>query len=309
MHYKVTYHKNVNAGSAQIIIEGMGKYSGTMKKSFKITPFDVKKNENGRIVIELDDIFVYAKGGVKPEPVVKFGDNILTLGKDYTLAYANNKAVTTEKTKKLPTVTVKFKGNYKGSRAEIFEIIGQSLEELTIFVKDKVYSTKKNAWKSAPVIKDLDGKVLKLGTDYEKLVSYYTDADCTAEVGNEILEAGTYIWVKAEGKGNYAGSCIVGKYRITTSSITKAKVKIEKQYYTGKAIEPKYDDITSVVVNKQELTAGKDYEIVENSYQKNVKVGTATMQIKGIGNYGDVLTVKYSIQKKNFIWRWFEGLF
>ena len=73
-------------------------------------------------------------------------------------------------------------------------------------------------------------------------------------------------------------------------------MKIEKQYYTGKAIEPNYDDITSVVVNKQELTAGKDYEIVENSYQKNVKVGTATMQIKGIGNYGDILTVKYSIQ-------------
>lgn len=185
----------------------------------------------------------------------------------------------------------------------------QYLEELTLSVPDKVYSTKKNAWKSSPVITDLDGKKLKAGTDYEKMISYYTDFACKEEVGEEIPEAGTYIWVKVEGKGNYAGSSIVGKYRITISSITKAKVKIEKQYYTGKAIEPDYKDITSVVVNKQELVAGDDYEIVENSYQNNIKSGTATMQIKGKGNYGDVLTVKYTIQKKNFIWRWFEGLF
>lgn len=185
----------------------------------------------------------------------------------------------------------------------------QYLEELTLSVPDKVYSTKKNAWKSSPVITDLDGKKLKAGTVYEKMISYYTDFACKEEVGEEIPEAGTYIWVKVEGKGNYAGSSIVGKYRIAISSITKAKVKIEKQYYTGKAIEPDYKDITSVVVNKQELVAGDDYEIVENSYQNNIKSGTATMQIKGKGNYGDVLTVKYTIQKKNFIWRWFEGLF
>lgn len=304
--YTVAYKNNTNAGTATIILTGIGKYTGTIKKTFKINPFDIKKDVEGKFTVESIDPISYAKGGAKPAVVVKYEGRLLTQGSDYTLSYSNNSAVTKETTKKLPVVKIKLKGNFKGTWEEKFEIKAQELELLTAEVSDKVYSKKKGAWKSALKITDLDGKTLKAGTDYNKTLMYYTDAECTTEVGDAIPDAGTSIWVKAEGKGNYVGSSMVVQYRITKASIASAKVKVTSKYYTGKAIEPGYEDITSVKVGKQELVKGVDYEIVENSYTNNVKAGTATMKLKGKDNYGGVVTVKFTIKKKPFIWRWFE---
>ena len=73
-----------------------------------------------------------------------------------------------------------------------------------------------------------------------------------------------------------------------------------KQTYTGKAIEPGTDEIV-VKIGKTVLTTD-DYEII--SYSNNVKKGTATLMIKGIGNYGGTKTVKFTIQAKKFVWYW-----
>jgi len=304
--YTVKYTNNQNVGKAKILITGIGKYTGTIQKTFEIKPFDAKQNEGGMLTVSNISSIVYAKGGAKLIPIVKYNDHILTVGKDYTLSYSNNKAVTTEKTKKDPVVKIKFKGNFKGTVEEYFVINAQDISDLKADIKDKVYSTKKGAWKSTLKIVDLDGKELKAGTDYKKTLLYYADEECSKEVGNTIPEAGSYIWVRADGIGNYANSSVVVKYRITTADISKAKVKVDTQYYTGKAIEPDYKAISSVTVNKQELTAGVDYEILKGSYKNNIKVGTATMQLKGKGNYGGLITVKFTVKKKPFIWRWFE---
>ncbi|MGN0173382.1 MAG: hypothetical protein ACI39F_02980 [Acutalibacteraceae bacterium] len=61
---------------------------------------------------------------------------------------------------------------------------------------------------------------------------------------------------------------------------TKAKT------YTGKVIKPK---ITS------KLKRNKDYKII---YKHNKNVGTATVTIKGIGNYAGTIKKKYKITKK-----------
>lgn len=58
----------------------------------------------------------YAKGGAKPVPEVSFNGVSLVYGTDFTLAYANNKAVTAVTTVKLPLLTIKFKGNYNGNK-------------------------------------------------------------------------------------------------------------------------------------------------------------------------------------------------
>lgn len=63
------------------------------------------------------------------------------------------------------------------------------------------------------------------------------------------------------------------------------------------------DDIT-VNLNGTELKYGEDFEIVEDSYQNNVKRGTATVTIKGKGNYGGEKTVKFKITSKKFVWFW-----
>ena len=302
-HYDITYSNNRKAGKATILIKGKGRFTGTVKKTFKILPFEVKTDTDGLLTVQEGIKTVYAKGGARPEPVVRFGDTLLVKGTDYTLSYASNKAVTTENTKKKPSITVKLKGSFKGSKKTEFTIVAQSLTALDAAAPDKVYSAKKNAWKSAVTIMDLDGKKLKAGTDYEKTLEYFTNEKCTLPAKKDSYPAGTTIWVRATGKGNYADSTVVTSYDIKAASVSKAKVKIADQIYTGKAITIGYDDITSIKVNREDLTAKTDYVIVPGTYKNNIKKGTATVQLKGVGNYGGTITVKYKIKQKFFLWR------
>ena len=117
-------------------------------------------------------------------------------------------------------------------------------------------------------------------------------------------DAGTVIWVEAKGKGVYADSSTAVSYVIKKASIAKAKVKIDAQAYTSMEVTLDYDDI-SVKVAGQELTGGKDYIIISDSYKNNIRKGKATVQIQGIGeNYGGTKTVNYTIGRKFFLWRW-----
>lgn len=301
-HYTVDYSNHTKAGKATVTITGLGKYTGTVKKTFKINPFDVKYDTEGLLKVEEGMTAVYAKGGVKPKPEVTFKGELLTPGTDYTLSYSNNKAVTTEKTKKMPTVVVKLKGNYKGILKESFTITPQSLENLKVWGNDVVVSDKKYFWKSTVTIEDLDGKVLKAGTDYEKKLSYYLDENCTIVADADTYAEGTKIFVKILGKGNYAGSETVTCYHVVEKSIAKAKVKIQDQVYKGTPTTITTDMIEEVEVNGEKLTADVDYEIVPDSCKNNEKKGTATVQLQGKDEYGGRITVKFKIKQKDFKW-------
>ena len=234
-------------------------------------------------------------------------------GKDYTLSYKNHTKVNDgTNLKRLPTVTIKGKGNFSGSILLTYIIEPQSLSEMTISVPDKTYANKKNAYKSTPKLLDLDGKVLKAGTDYEKVLVYSyrnetvladgTVRDAGEVVGtNDIVPAETVIVVTATGKGNYMeGTTIQGEYRITKASITSAKVQIPAQIYTGGEICPNKDEIT-IKVGKVTLE-DTDYEIV--SYENNINKGTAKVTMKGVGNYGGTKTMTFTIKAKGFLWWW-----
>ena len=117
---------------------------------------------------------------------------------------------------------------------------------------------------------------------------------------NDIVPAGTVIIVTVTGKGNYTNSTVSTEYRITKAAISKATVTVPKQTYTGEQVTPGIDEIV-VKVGKTVLTTD-DYEIV--GYSNNVKKGTATITIKGKGNYGSTKTQKFTIQAKKLIWYW-----
>ena len=70
--YTISYLKNTDKGTATIVFTGINGYSGTLKKTFKITAYDMKKNLSGAIEATVDEAVVYAKGGSKPKPVVTF---------------------------------------------------------------------------------------------------------------------------------------------------------------------------------------------------------------------------------------------
>ena len=118
--YTVRYEKNVKAGTATIYFDGCGRFSGTLKKTFKITPVMVADSDE--IAIRVEDGVLEDGKPVTPEVSVYFKDEELTLGKDYTVKYSNNKAVASAEDEKAPTVTIAFKGSFKGKLTKTFNI-------------------------------------------------------------------------------------------------------------------------------------------------------------------------------------------
>lgn len=79
---------------------------------------------------------------------------------------------------------------------------------------------------------------------------------------------------------------------IEQKSITKAKISsIEKQVYTGRALQPKVTVKYAGKVLKQNI----DYTV---SYKNNKNIGTATVTIKGKGAYKGTVTKKFAITVK-----------
>ncbi len=249
------------------------------------------------------------KGGSKPKPAVTYGDRILAEGKDYTLSWKNNKKADdgTNPDRK-PTVTVKGKGNFKGTLSVTFTIGQQDLGALSMSVPDKVYQNKRNVYKTTPKIMDLNGSVLKAGTDYEKDFTYiYTSETVLADgsvrntgdpvESDDVLPAGTVVEITVSGKGNYTGQ-LKGRYRIVQSDISKARVTIPTQIYTGEELRPG-KDVLQVKIGNVSLWE-TDYEIVE--YRNNIKKGKASVTIRGVGNYGGTKTVQFTIRPRILFW-------
>ena len=94
------------------------------------------------------------------------------------------------------------------------------------------------------------------------------------------------------GKGNYTGSAET-TFTIQPCSIDSGQVSsITDQEYTGSEIEP----AVQINVHNKTLSAGVDYEI---SYQDNVNVGKAIINITGKGNYTGNLTTSFQIIRKS----------
>lgn len=102
-------------------VNGSG-YTGTKTQKFKISvaKADIGKTPGVNIEFPDGDTFPVVKGGAKPEVVVTYGDIELKKGRDYTVAYSNNRTVDGAKS---PLVTVKGKGYFKGKKTAEFTIV------------------------------------------------------------------------------------------------------------------------------------------------------------------------------------------
>lgn len=317
--YTIKYENNVNAGrKAKVIITGKGAYSGTVKKSFKINPYIIKTVSGNQISYNGIGTLCYEKGGNKPELVItdNFG-KVLKAGKDYSLVYKNNKKTAASTDEKAPTVTIKGKGNYKGTIDEKFTIVKRILSisdnAIEASAKDIIYKNGYKFKKTSIKIPDVNGKNLTAGVDYKKAVVYKYAEDTVVmqkdkdgsfkqiirlkdeETNkNDILSAGTELYAEIEGINNYDGK-LRANFRIILADISKANVKISSKVYTGKKIYITKNDITSIKIGKENLKRD-DYEIV--AIRNNVKKGKGQVLIRGVGEYGGEKIVTFSIIPK-----------
>ena len=308
--YTVRYANNTKAGTATVTYSGKNNYTGKLKKTYKITPYNISDDYEAKISYENYFESVYAKGGSKPKPVITFDGRVMMEGVDYTLSYKNNKEVYGNQT---PCIIVNGKGSFKGKIQISFSINPQDLSKMTLVSCDKVYKNKAGNHKIVPKLMDLDGKLLSAGKDFDKNnITYTYENDITLKNGIEkkagdpvadtdILPADTQIRVTfSNGTGNNYTGTFTGVYRIVKADIKSAKVTIPNQTYTGKEIILDKSQIT-VALSGTTLKP-EDYDILQ--YTDNVKKGKASVAIKGNGNYGGTKTAKFTIGTKGFLWWW-----
>ena len=311
-----TYQKNINVGTATVIVTGRNGYTGTVKKTFKITAYDIFADADHRFAYNKDtdnaipSKIPYAKAGSKLNDeqvgatfLTGAADAVIYLeqGKDYTLSYKNNKKVGTA------SVTIKGKGNYKGTINNIpFTIVEQDLAALknNITAADILEKNAKKYNKVVPVLTDIDGKTLKNKTDF------VIDADTayTDQTDNKIIDTPKVgdtikVTVKAKEGGNYKGT-VSTTFRVIANdkSLSKAVIKVTNQTYTGSELKPTSTDQSVTVTIKvkengttitETLKEHVDYEII--GYAKNINKGTAKITIHGIGTYGGTKTGTFKI--------------
>ena len=315
--YVVSYEKNVNAGTAVATIKGIGRYSGTVRKTFKIAAFDIKENAGGKLKYSTSVKVPYMKGGSQlkaSDLKAVFGGVNLVEGVDYTLSYTANKKLGTA------TVRIKGKGNFKGTTAPMrFTIEQQNLANLTdITAADVLEKNAKRYNRVNPVLRDLDGKVLKKGKDYT--ITGYTKEDGKTPISGT-PKTGDRIRVKVEGRNCYTGVSYAD-FRIIENDrdIARAKVKVAPQNYTGKEITvSEIDPVTgkrqimvTMKVNGVTMTLkeGKDYEIVKTGSYKNINKGTGKLTIRGIHGFGGTKTVSFQIKAQDLDHVvWYDSLF
>ena len=76
------------------------------------------------------------------------------------------------------------------------------------------------------------------------------------------------------------------------------------QEYTGKPVTLDGEEITVKIGGETLMCSqnGQDgqWEIVPDSYKNNVKKGTASVTIRGLGDYGGTKTVRFKIRAQSF---------
>ena len=273
--YTVECPDAVNAGKVDVTIHGMGKYTGSLSRSFYITKVALDECEFMYSPTE----FEYNGKNQNPEITLKNPSGVvLKEDEDYTLEITDNKDVGKG------TFTITGCGNYTGSITKEFDvnakvITNDNLEIVLSTDTEPAVYTGNEIVPEIISVKDKDNNlILKKGTDYN--VSYLNNV--SAGTANVVIE----------GINNYSGIVYrpfsIGKVSIKDTEIT---VIPDSYYYDGTAKKPS----VQVSYNSQLLSLGTDYSL---SYENNTEIGTGVVTVTGKGNFDSFDTATFKIVEK-----------
>ena len=275
--YELEYKDTINATtnytgsdnkkySSEIVITGLGKYTGTKYVYYNIEKPDIST----KISIEGISDYEYTGGDRYQDEldyVVYYDDRELTEGTDYEVSYEDYINAGTAK------MIITGINNYKGSYTVEYEINKANLLEVAEVSEVSNYNYTGSAI-TPNVTVSYENDTLVKGTDY------------TVTYSNNI-NAGTAT-IKVTGIGNYTGE-IIKTFKINPISLGNATVStIGEKVYTGSTIKP---NLTVKYGNKT-LVNGTDYTVI---YTDNINTGRVTVKVIGKGNYKDTITKYFTI--------------
>ena len=247
----------IDAGTVKFTVAGMGEYSGTVNKSFKILPSKVTDDKKFEVTFKEKDYEFKASGTTVDGLVVKYlgesadsSDDIeLTEGVHYKVAYSNNKKVSTDAKK--AKIKITFLGNYKGSKAVTKDFIIKTAKmtmkdgedgNTVVVVPDKAYGKAGKAYKSTPIVM-VDGAAIK-ASNYtvhyswksENAESYKPDDKVQVTIDGDDAYALVKVKIELKENASYAAAAdgntpvaIEGEYKVVKpgeKSIDLSKAKV-----------------------------------------------------------------------------------
>ena len=262
--YDFVYSDNIEVGTATIMIQGKGSYTGSIEVEFEIVPQSIETAEITGIV----DTMEYTGNTVLLQIGVTNNGLLLVESEDYTVTYENHIEVGTA------TVTIQGIGNYTGTIEREFEIVKIDISNFVVTgITNQVYTGEEI---NLPItVVDENGKSLVYKHDCDWTYSNNTSAGIAT--------------ITINGIGNYTGT-ITETFTINPVVLTVAGVTLSESSYV-------YDGIAKqpviIVRNGNDLLVNnKDYRVV---YAKNTAIGTATVTITGIGNYRGTIRKTFKI--------------
>ena len=267
--YIVSYNNNINAGTATVVITGIGKYVGSISKIYTITPYALV---NTRITLSQTE-FLYNGTEHKPVVTVQMGNKILKVDSDYVLKYTNNVEAGTAK------VTITGIGNFAGSIEKSFSI--QEPEMVVTYLVTFNANGGKNLSESSRRIEENHavGTLPTVVKDGYKFKGWYT-----ASIGGEKITKDTVIT---------SDISFYAQWENVIISIEDAIVSLSSETfrYDGTEQQPS----VTVTLDGKTLVLDTDYTV---GYKNNVNIGTATVKITGKGNYKGTLIETFVIEVK-----------
>lgn len=329
-HYTLSYKNNVNAGTAQVTISGKGSLEGAVTKSFTIAKADISK-------ASISASGTYAPDGVKIGINAKFGNYTLkssdysfaapTAAGEQTLTISGNGNFSGKATVKCNVAKADI-ANAKSSLSLSTDGKGYTVTIIydgVLLTQDKDYKvavTESATGVSAVItgIGNYGGTTTISGISNELeafenavvtigKVTYNGTAQLpsvTVKIGSVTLKSGTDYILSAydntnagtataviTGKGKYEGAEKKTQFKIAPAAISSASISCEDQIYTGQGVIAQ----PVVTFNGKTLALGIDYYI--SGYSNIVNVGTATVTVKGKGNFTGTAKGTFRIVKQD----------
>ena len=276
--YTITYKNNINIGTGQVIITGIGNYTGTITKEFTITGNQdtgitnpkTKELSNCQIAITPTS---YTYDGTAKTPLVTVKDGTVTLkaGTDYNTEYRDNIKVGTGK------AILRGMGNYKGTVTKTFTIQNAPQNDSDSGSQNNSNNSSQTGSKNLTCAKTIYKKVygnkpFSLGISLKDERGALT---CTSS-NKKVLT------VTNKGKATIKGTGIavitakvgaVGKYSAESVRIT---VEVSPKKQIVKSLKTTKGKKLKVSWKKDRKATG--YQ-VQYSMDKNFKKGTKTVKI------------------------------
>lgn len=166
--YTLSYRNNTEPGSASIIVQGTGNYTGSCTVSFTIVRASDNRDLSKAVITGIEESYPWTGPAIMPRPNVYMGSVLLVENQDYTLSYSNYTQPGTA------SVTVTGKGSYTGSKTIQYRITGTDINTAIVSGLNACY-----AWTGSPITPEvtlkIGSKVLQKGVDYG--ISYWDNIE------------------------------------------------------------------------------------------------------------------------------------